>query len=139
MPFLLHPGLLVESSHLLRDERASQPRRLVPGRSLIISPTEQYNGCYGWLEFSKLIDPPFVTVAQTGSIGEAFVQTEPCAVNDDCLILLEKNGIRTDMSDLVLAAASLQSEKWRFNLWTKADTKKDCRIRYLLLRCSRSG
>ena len=92
---------------------------MVPGRSLVISPTEQYNGCYGWLEFHSLIEPPFVTVAQTGSIGESFVQLEPCAVNDDCLILLRKPGVDADMCDLILAAACLQSEKWRFTYGRK--------------------
>ena len=57
-----------------------------PGDALVVSPTEQYNGCYGWLAFDQLVKPPFVTVAQTGSIGESFVQLEPCGVNDDCLI-----------------------------------------------------
>jgi type I restriction enzyme M protein len=87
------------------------------GPSLVISPTEEYNGCYGWLEFPTLIQPPFVTVAQTGSIGEAFVQLEPCAVNDDCLILLPKAGV--SMAHLVLASASLRSEKWRFTYGRK--------------------
>ena len=90
-----------------------------PGRSLVISPTEEYNGTYGWLEFPNLIEPPFVTVAQTGSIGEAFVQLEPCAVNDDCLILLPKKGTKVRMTDLVLAAAALQAEKWRFTYGRK--------------------
>ena len=90
-----------------------------PGRSLVISPTEEYNGCYGWLEFPNLIEPPFVTVAQTGSIGESFVQIEPCAVNDDCLILLPKRKAGVRMSDLVFAAACLRSEKWRFTYGRK--------------------
>ncbi len=92
---------------------------MVPGRSLVISPTEQYNGCYGWLEFPDLIEAPFVTVAQTGSIGEAFVQLEHCAVNDDCLILLPKVDAVVPLSQLVLAAASLQAEKWRFTYGRK--------------------
>lgn len=92
---------------------------IAPGRTLVISPTEQYNGCYGWLEFPHAIKPPFVTVAQTGSIGEAFVQREPCAVNDDCLILLPKQGLNLGLSDLVLAAACLQAEKWRFTYGRK--------------------
>lgn len=92
---------------------------IVPGRSLVISPTEQYNGCYGWLEFPTLIEAPFVTVAQTGSIGEAFVQLENCAVNDDCLILLPKIDAHVSIADLVLAAASLQAEKWRFTYGRK--------------------
>jgi type I restriction enzyme M protein len=90
---------------------------LSPGRSLIISPTEEYNGCYGWLEFPVLLEAPFVTVAQTGSIGEAFVQMEPCAVNDDCLVLLPRDGISE--SQMVLAAACLHAEKWRFTYGRK--------------------
>lgn len=90
----------------------------VPGQSLVISPTEDYNGCYGWLEFSRVAEAPFVTVAGTGSIGEAFVQMEPCAVNDDCLILVPKKD-KFKMSDLVLAAACLRSEKWRFTYGRK--------------------
>jgi hypothetical protein len=90
---------------------------LAPGASLIIAPTEQYNGCYGWHEFAPVMAPPFVTVAQTGSIGEAFVQIEPCAVNDDCLVLLPKPGVST--AALVVAAACLRSEKWRFGYGRK--------------------
>lgn len=88
-----------------------------PGRSLIISPTEGYNGCYGWLEFPQLLEAPFVTVAQTGSIGEAFVQLEPCAVNDDCLVLLPKKAATE--AELVIAAATLHAEKWRFSYGRK--------------------
>jgi predicted RNA methylase len=89
------------------------------GRTLIISPTEEYNGCYGWLEYPEVLQPPFVTVAQTGSIGESFVQMEPCAVNDDCLVLLPKEGIDVPMPKLVLAAACMQAEKWRFTYGRK--------------------
>ena len=89
------------------------------GPALVISPTEEYNGCYGWLDFPTLLRPPFVTVAQTGSIGEAFLQCESCAVNDDCLILLSKQNTAVRMSDLVLAAACLQGEKWRFTYGRK--------------------
>jgi hypothetical protein len=90
---------------------------IAPGRTLVISPTEEYNGCYGWLDFPNVIEPPFVSVAQTGSIGEAFVQLEPCAVNDDCLVLLPREGV--GLVDLVLAAATLHSEKWRFSYGRK--------------------
>ena len=88
-----------------------------PGRTLVISPTEDYNGTYGWLDFPVAVQPPFVTVAQTGSIGEAFVQLEPCAVNDDCLLLLPKE--EADLVSLVLAAATLHTERWRFNYGRK--------------------
>lgn len=90
-----------------------------PGETLIISPTEQYNGTYGWLTFNTLIKPPFVTVAQTGSIGEAFVQTEPCGVNDDCLILLPKKSKDISNAMLFIAAAIIRLEKWRFSYGRK--------------------
>ena len=91
---------------------------IAPGDTLIISPTEQYNGCYGWLNFSTLLRPPFVTVASTGSIGEAFYQQEPCAVNDDCLVLLPKSG-KMKPYEFVIAAACLKAEKWRFTYGRK--------------------
>lgn len=90
---------------------------ILPGDSLIISPTEQYNGTYGWLTFSQLLKPPFVTVAQTGSIGEAFVQSEPCGVNDDCLVLLPKSDL--PLASLFIAAAIIRIEKWRFSYGRK--------------------
>lgn len=100
---------------------------MVPGKTLIISPTESYNGCYGWLDFDQVIKPMFVTVAQTGSIGEAFVQLEPCAVNDDCLVLLPKPGV--DISTLVLAAATLHSERWRFSYGRKLTPDRIAELR----------
>lgn len=92
---------------------------IAPGEALVISPTEAYNGCYGWLHFEKLLLPGFVTVAQTGSIGEAFVQLEPCAVNDDCLVLLPKPGVQVTSAHLIIAAATVRLEKWRFNYGRK--------------------
>lgn len=96
------------------------------GNSLIISPTEQYNGCYGWLEFQPLIQPPFITVAQTGSIGEAFVQLEPCGVNDDCLILLPKPDLELPLPVYFIAAAIIRSEKWRFSYGRKLTPDRIC-------------
>ena len=87
------------------------------GRTLIVSPTEKYNGCYGWLEFDVVLRPPFITVARTGSIGEAFVHTEPCAPNSDCLVLLPRK--KLNVSDLFLVASSIRLEKWRYNYGRK--------------------
>ncbi len=101
-----------------------------PGESLIISPTEQYNGTYGWLTFKSLIKPPFVTVAQTGSIGEAFVQTEPCGVNDDCLILLPKKDKPLSVAMLFIAAAVIRLEKWRFSYGRKLTPSRISEYRF---------
>lgn len=89
------------------------------GRTLIISPTEQYNGCYGWLEFPFVLTPPFITVARTGSIGEAFVHLEPCAPNSDCLVLLPVTPQARRMDFLVCTAAAIREEKWRYNYGRK--------------------
>lgn len=90
-----------------------------PGRTLIVSPTEQYNGTYGWLEFDTVLQPPFITVARTGSIGEAFVHLEPCAPNSDCLVLLPRKKEWAAIPDLILAASAIRLEKWRYNYGRK--------------------
>lgn len=90
-----------------------------PGDSLIISPTESYNGTYGWLEFSELLKPPFITVAQTGSIGEAFVQSESCGVNDDCLVLLPRELQDISLASYFICAAVIRIENWRFSYGRK--------------------
>jgi hypothetical protein len=99
---------------------------MMPGDTLIVSPTEQYNGCYGWLAFDDLIDAPFITVAGTGTIGEAFVQTEACAVNDDCLILLPKEDHALPVATLFIAAAQIRQERWRFNYGRKLTPARIC-------------
>lgn len=98
---------------------------IAPGETLVISPTENYNGTYGWLAFDGLIRPPFLTVAQTGSIGEAFLQLEPCAVNDDCLVLVPRNlSSATLEAELLIAAAIIRLERWRFNYGRKLTPRR---------------
>ncbi|MEI7646211.1 MAG: N-6 DNA methylase, partial [Chloroflexales bacterium] len=102
---------------------------LAPGDVLIISPTEKYNGCYGWLEYKHVQAPPFVTVAQTGTIGEAFVQLEPCGVNDDCLVLLPKENKDLPLACYFMAAATIRLEKWRFSYGRKLTPSRICEFR----------
>lgn len=90
-----------------------------PGKTLIISPTEQYNGCDGWLEFGTVLDPPFITVARTGSIGEVFVHLEPCAPNSDCIVLLPRKKKWAELPELILAASAIRLERWRYNYGRK--------------------
>jgi len=91
--------------------------RLGPGRFPVISSQGTDNGCYGFYEFDEdtahLIQPPFVTVPRTGSIGEAFVQIWPCGVSSDCLLLIPRDG--TDIDDLFVAASVIRLERWRFD------------------------
>ena len=97
------------------ESRADIP----PGKTLVVSPTEQYNGCDGWYEFHTVLEPPFITVARTGSIGEAFVHIEPVAPNSDCLVLLPRRDEWASIPELILAASALRAERWRFNYGRK--------------------
>ena len=95
---------------------------LKKGAALVISSAASDNGCYGFFDFSNLIAPPFVTVQSTGSIGEAFVQTWPCGVTDDCLILIPREnlaGNNVDLEDYFIAAATARLERWRFDYGRK--------------------
>jgi type I restriction enzyme M protein len=90
-----------------------------PGKTLVISPTERYNGCDDWLDFPTVLKPPFITVARTGSIGEAFVHLEPCAPNSDCLVLIPKKDEWASVPELLLAASAIRLERWRYNYGRK--------------------
>ncbi len=123
------PGTIGEFFDLFYGQKELHSREgIASGDSLIISPTEEYNGCYGWLDFEHLIQPPFVTVAQTGTIGEAFVQMEPCGVNDDCLVLLAKEE-QLPLACLFIAAALIRLERWRFNYGRKLTPLRICNFR----------
>lgn len=90
---------------------------LVAGQSLVISSSGSDNGCYGFFDFQPLLRPPFVTVPSTGSIGESAVQTLPCGVSDDCLVLVPKSDTPPEL--LYVAAAGLRNEAWRFDYGRK--------------------
>ena len=104
---------------------------LTEGKSLIISSAGTDNGCYGFFNFRDLIRPPFVTVPSTGSIGETFIQTWPCGVTDDCLLLIPKES--TEEESLFVAAAIIRLERWRFDYGRKITPE---RIASLRLRTS---
>lgn len=90
---------------------------LGPGFIPVISSSGTDNGCYGFFDFEDVIEPPFVTIPSTGSIGEAHVQEWPCGVADDAVLLVPKQGV--DRSLLYVAAAVMRQERWRFNYGRK--------------------
>jgi len=124
------PGTIGELFDIFYGQKELHSRDgISPGDALVVSPTEEYNGCYGWLSFNHLIEAPFVTVAQTGTIGEAFVQLEPCGVNDDCLVLLPKEGTTLPDACLFIAAALIRLERWRFSYGRKLTPSRICSFR----------
>lgn len=95
---------------------------LSDGPALVVSSSGMDNGCYGFYDFQDLIEPPFVTVPSTGSIGEAAVQTRPCGVVDDCLILKPRLNVPLEM--MYIVAATLRREAWRFDYGRKMTPKR---------------
>ena len=85
---------------------------LADGSGLLISSQGVDNGCYGFFDISPKFNPPFVTVPSTGSIGEAFVQTGKCSVDDNCLILIPK--YKYPIEYLFYIASIIRHHKWRF-------------------------
>ena len=86
------PGTIGGCFTIYWGQKALHSKRgLEPGPALVISSSGENNGCYGFFDFSELIEPPFVTVPSTGSIGKAHVQEWPCGVTDDCLLLFPRS------------------------------------------------
>jgi type I restriction enzyme M protein len=109
---------------------ALESREGIPsGKTLVISPTEQYNGCDGWFDFDTVLAPPFITVARTGSIGEAFVHLEPCAPNSDCLVLLPRKQKWGSIPELIIAAAAIRLERWRYNYGRKITPTRIAKVK----------
>ncbi len=87
------------------------------GVAPVISSSGENNGCHGFYAFDWLMEPPFVTVPRTGSIGMAHVQELPCGASSDNLILLPRKGVSIEM--LYIASAVIRHERWRFNYGSK--------------------
>lgn len=108
------PGTIGASFDIYGGQRELHNKEnLLPGDSLVISSSGADNGAYGFFDFTQLLEPPFVTVPGTGSIGEAHVQEWPCGVSDHCYILVPKPGVEPEM--LYLASAAIRREIWRFS------------------------
>ena len=82
------------------------------GKTLLISSQAEDNGCYGFFDIQTKFKPPFISVPSTGSIGEAFVQTSKCCVDDNCLVLIPKE--KYSLEYLFYIASMIRHNKWRF-------------------------
>jgi len=85
---------------------------LVNGGTLLISSQGRDSGCYGFFDIQVNYKPPFITVPSTGSIGEAFVQSHSCCVDDNCLVLIQKEEYPLEF--LFYIASIIRHYKWRF-------------------------
>jgi hypothetical protein len=82
------------------------------GNTLVISSKGGDNGFYGFFDALITIRKPVISVPSTGSVGEAFVQLHPCAIDDNCLVLYPQRTF--DMDYLFYIANEVRRAKWRF-------------------------
>jgi len=126
------PGLLGNYFYVYYGQRELHSKEgLESGDALVVSSSGEYNGCYGFFEYTNLIKPPFATVPSTGSIGDCFVQRLPCGVTDDCLLLFPKPGVPIEM--LYVAAAVVRTESWRFSYGRKITPSRMARFKMPLV------
>jgi hypothetical protein len=77
------------------------------------------NGGYGFFDIPTAHKS---TVPRTGSIGYAFVQLNPCAITDDCLILTPK--VKVAKEYLFYVASVVRRTRWRYNYGRKITPKR---------------
>ncbi|EFD92500.1 MAG: hypothetical protein BJBARM5_0789 [Candidatus Parvarchaeum acidophilus ARMAN-5] len=92
------------------------------GKTLVISSKGTDNGTYGFFDLEPKYTSPIVTVPSSGTIGEAFVQDIKCSIGDDCLVLNPKH--KMDIDYLYYIAASIRTQKWRYNFGRKITPKR---------------
>ena len=88
----------------------------------LISAKEVDNGCFGFYDVQPTISEPAITIARTGSVGEAFVQDMPCGITSDCLILKPK--AKLSLEYLYYVVSVIRREKWRYNFGRKITPKR---------------
>ncbi len=94
------------------QQKLYNKENLDSGSALLVSSQGVDNGCYGFFDISSKYKPPFITVPRTGSIGEAFVQMYPCAVDGNCLVLEPKQELPIEYFFYI--AFQIRTGKWRY-------------------------
>lgn len=87
------------------------------GQTILISSKGEDNGVYGFFEIPVFYKAPFITVPSTGTIGQAFVQTRDCCVNDDVLILVPKK--KMELEALYQITQQIRATKWKYQYGRK--------------------
>lgn len=82
------------------------------GETILISSKGEDNGIYGFFDIEPRYIKSIITTPSTGSIGMAFVQHNPCCVDDNCLVLIPKKFI--SIEDLYQIAFQLRCNIWKY-------------------------
>ena len=87
---------------------------LEKGNNLIISSKGTNNGCYGFYDKENHFKKTVISLPNTGSINQAYVQEFDCSIDDNCLVLVPKDNFKYLIEELYFIVACLRSETWRF-------------------------
>ena len=82
------------------------------GKTILISSKGEDGGIYGFFDIEPKYTKPIITIPSTGSVGVAFVQTKPCCVDDNCLVLLPKKEMIIE--ELYQVAYQLRCNIWKY-------------------------
>ncbi|HEX9916179.1 MAG TPA: restriction endonuclease subunit S [candidate division Zixibacteria bacterium] len=104
------------------DKNFTNKSYLDEGTTLLIASQGVDNGGYGFFDIKERFHAPIITVPRTGSIGFAFVQLNPCAVTDDCMVLTPKR--KMSIEYLFYISAIIRRSKWRFNYGRKITPRR---------------
>lgn len=97
---------------------------LTVGKTLVISSQGVDNGCYGFCNIEEKYIDPVISVPNTGSIGMAFVQEYRCCIDDNCLVLSQKEGVKLSIEELYFIAALIRIESWRYRYGRQITEKR---------------
>lgn len=92
------------------------------GKTLLIASQGVDNGAFGFFDVPQKYQEPVISVPRTGSIGFAFVQTTPCNITDDCMVLIPLEKVTVEY--LFYVAAVIRFSKWRYNYGRKITPKR---------------
>ncbi len=82
------------------------------GNNILISSKGDDNGVYGFFDIKPKYTKTIITVPGYGTIGQAFVQEYPCAVEDHLLILIPKQKLKIEQ--LFQIAYQIRLDKWKY-------------------------
>jgi hypothetical protein len=104
---------------------------LSEGNTILISSSGRDNGCIGFFDIEPFYKKPFITIPRTGSVGEAFVQTYECCVNDNVIVLVPKKKI--EIENLFQIAYQIRLNKWRYTFYGRTVTPEKIKKQVITL------
>lgn len=92
------------------------------GNNVLISSKGDDNGVYGFFDIANEYNIDFITVPNTGTIGHAFLQTNNCSVDDNCLVLIPKDKI--EIRQLYQIVFQIRLNKWKYRYGRQITPKR---------------